>query len=115
MQCLSTNSFCFNSSLCDCHPGYLYHATTNICSPFIVSSANEFLLGTRVDYSINLNSILVYDLNDNSVNSENMTKSGSIVQATGTSPELLFTSFESSRRNSNSMLVYDLNNSFKVV
>lgn len=72
-------------------------------------------MGTGVDYSINLNSILVYDLNDNSVNSENVTKSGSIVQATGTSPELLFTSFESSRRNSNSTLVYDLNNSFKVV
>ncbi|CAI9274430.1 unnamed protein product [Lactuca saligna] len=49
------------------------------------------------------------------INWENVTKSGSTVQAIGTSPELLFTSFESSRRNSNSILVYDLNDSFKVV
>ncbi|KAL4585722.1 hypothetical protein LXL04_010346 [Taraxacum kok-saghyz] len=49
------------------------------------------------------------------INWENMTKSGSTVQAIGASPELLFTSFESSRRNSNSILVYDLNDSFKVV
>ncbi|KAJ0665938.1 putative transcription factor WD40-like family [Helianthus annuus] len=46
---------------------------------------------------------------------ENVTKSGSTVQAIGTSPDCLFTSFESSRRNSNSILVYDLNDSFKVV
>ncbi|KAJ0630691.1 putative transcription factor WD40-like family [Helianthus annuus] len=46
---------------------------------------------------------------------ENVTKSGSTVQAIGTSPECLFTSFESSRRNSNSILVYDLNDSFKVI
>ncbi|KAK9053133.1 hypothetical protein SSX86_029763 [Deinandra increscens subsp. villosa] len=49
------------------------------------------------------------------LNWENVTKSGSTVQAIGTSPEHLFTSFESSRRNSNSILVYDLNDSFKVV
>ncbi|KAI3812930.1 hypothetical protein L1987_17643 [Smallanthus sonchifolius] len=49
------------------------------------------------------------------LNWENVTKSGSTVQAIGTSPEYLFTSFESSRRNSNSILVYDLNDSFKVV
>ncbi|XP_071693686.1 BTB/POZ domain-containing protein At5g41330-like [Rutidosis leptorrhynchoides] len=49
------------------------------------------------------------------LNWENVTKSGSTVQAIGTSPELLFTSFESSRRNSNSILVSDLNDSFKVV
>ncbi|KAL4574320.1 hypothetical protein LXL04_021149 [Taraxacum kok-saghyz] len=49
------------------------------------------------------------------INWENVTKSGSTVQAIGASPELLFTSFESSRRNSNSILVYDLNDSFKVV
>ncbi|KAK1438615.1 hypothetical protein QVD17_04424 [Tagetes erecta] len=48
------------------------------------------------------------------LNWENVTKSGSTVQAIGTSPEYLFTSFESSRRNSNSILVYDLD-SFKVV
>ncbi|KAJ0445724.1 putative transcription factor WD40-like family [Helianthus annuus] len=49
------------------------------------------------------------------LNWENVTKSGSTVQAIGTSPECLFTSFESSRRNSNSILVYDMNDSFKVV
>ena len=38
-----------------------------------------------------------------------MTRSGSTVQAIGSSGEFLFTSFESSRRNSNSILVYDLN------
>ncbi|KAL4348559.1 hypothetical protein GQ457_17G022330 [Hibiscus cannabinus] len=40
---------------------------------------------------------------------ENSTRSGSTVQAIGSSGEFLFTSFESSRRNSNSILVYDLN------
>ncbi|XP_076945155.1 BTB/POZ domain-containing protein At5g41330-like [Bidens hawaiensis] len=44
----------------------------------------------------------------------NATKSSSTVQAIGTSPEFLFTSFESGRRNSNSIMVYDLN-SFKAV
>lgn len=39
---------------------------------------------------------------------ENVTKSGSTVQAIGSSPENMFVSFESSRRNSNSILVYDL-------
>ncbi|KAK9067972.1 hypothetical protein SSX86_012083 [Deinandra increscens subsp. villosa] len=48
------------------------------------------------------------------LNWENATKSSSTVQAIGISPELLFTSFESGRRNSNSIMVYDLN-SFKVV
>ncbi|KAL4563725.1 hypothetical protein LXL04_027770 [Taraxacum kok-saghyz] len=38
------------------------------------------------------------------INWENVTKSGSTVQAIRASPELLFTSFESSRRNSNSIL-----------
>ncbi|KAJ8768544.1 hypothetical protein K2173_022651 [Erythroxylum novogranatense] len=42
------------------------------------------------------------------LNWENATKSGSTVQAIGSSPEYLFTSFESSRRNSNSIMVYDL-------
>ncbi|KAJ0482724.1 putative transcription factor WD40-like family [Helianthus annuus] len=45
---------------------------------------------------------------------ENATKSSSTVQAIGMSPDLLFTSFESGRRNSNSIMVYDVN-SFKVV
>ncbi|XP_071730716.1 BTB/POZ domain-containing protein At5g41330-like [Rutidosis leptorrhynchoides] len=48
------------------------------------------------------------------LNWENVTKSSSTVQAIGVSPEYLFTSFESGRRNSNSIMVYDLN-SFKVV
>ncbi|KAK7358604.1 hypothetical protein VNO77_00538 [Canavalia gladiata] len=39
---------------------------------------------------------------------ENVTKSGSTVQAIGSSPEQMFVSFESCRRNSNSILVYDL-------
>ncbi|KAG6788308.1 hypothetical protein POTOM_004372 [Populus tomentosa] len=42
------------------------------------------------------------------LNWENVTKSGSTVQAIGSSNDLLFTSFESSRRNSNSIVVYDL-------
>lgn len=39
---------------------------------------------------------------------ENVTRSDSTVQAIGSSPEFLFTSFESGRRNSNSIMVYDL-------
>ncbi|CAN1189739.1 BTB/POZ domain-containing protein At5g41330 [Linum perenne] len=39
---------------------------------------------------------------------ENVTKSGSTVQAIGSSPGLLLTSFESSRRNSNCIMVYDM-------
>ncbi|TKY60640.1 BTB/POZ domain-containing protein [Spatholobus suberectus] len=42
------------------------------------------------------------------LNWENVTKSGSTVQAIGASPEQMFVSFESSRRNSNSIMVYDL-------
>ncbi|PNX95608.1 BTB/POZ domain-containing protein [Trifolium pratense] len=42
------------------------------------------------------------------LNWENVTKSGSTVQAIGSSPEQMFVSFESSRRNSNSIVVYDL-------
>ncbi|RDY00462.1 BTB/POZ domain-containing protein, partial [Mucuna pruriens] len=42
------------------------------------------------------------------LNWENVTKSGSTVQALGSSPEQMFVSFESSRRNSNSIMVYDL-------
>ncbi|KAH0641707.1 hypothetical protein KY290_033308 [Solanum tuberosum] len=49
------------------------------------------------------------------VNWENVTKSGSTVQAIGTSSEFLFTSFESSRRNSNCIMVYDVNDDFKPV
>ncbi|EEF51208.1 BTB/POZ domain-containing protein At5g41330 [Ricinus communis] len=39
---------------------------------------------------------------------ENVTRSSSTVQAIGSSSEYLFTSFESGRRNSNSIMVYDL-------
>ncbi|KDP25416.1 hypothetical protein JCGZ_20572 [Jatropha curcas] len=39
---------------------------------------------------------------------ENATRSSSTVQAIGSSPEFLLTSFESGRRNSNSIMVYDL-------
>ncbi|XP_050229662.1 BTB/POZ domain-containing protein At5g41330 [Mercurialis annua] len=40
---------------------------------------------------------------------ENVTRSSSTVQAIGSNREHLFTSFESGRRNSNSIMVYDLN------
>lgn len=49
------------------------------------------------------------------LNWENVTRSGSTVQAIGSSPEYLFTSFESSRRNSNCIMVYDLNDSLRPV
>ncbi|CAH1446529.1 unnamed protein product [Lactuca virosa] len=62
MQCPSTNSFRFNSSLCACNPGFLYNATANVCTPFTVSGADEFLVGTGVDYSINFpETILSFD------------------------------------------------------
>ncbi|XP_022720509.1 BTB/POZ domain-containing protein At5g41330-like [Durio zibethinus] len=55
----------------------------------------------------------ILDLQNGSIkqvlNWENVTRSGSTVQAIGSSGEFLFTSFESSRRNSNSILVYDMN------
>lgn len=44
------------------------------------------------------------------LNWENVTRSSSTVQAIGSSPEFLFTSFESGRRNSNSIIVYDIGN-----
>lgn len=49
------------------------------------------------------------------LNWENVTKSSSTVQAIGSSPEFLFTSFESGRRNSNTIMVYDLQGSFRPV
>ena len=62
MQCPSNNSFRFNSSLCACNPGFLYNTTANICSPFTVSGADEFKVGTGVDYSINFpETILSFD------------------------------------------------------
>ncbi|KAL2342740.1 hypothetical protein Fmac_004025 [Flemingia macrophylla] len=42
------------------------------------------------------------------LNWENVTKSGSTVQAIGSSAEQMFVSFESSRRNSNAIMVYDM-------
>ncbi|KAG7544120.1 BTB/POZ domain [Arabidopsis thaliana x Arabidopsis arenosa] len=42
------------------------------------------------------------------LNWEKVARSSSTVQAIGSSPEFLFASFESSRRNSNSIMVYDL-------
>ncbi|XP_024970624.1 uncharacterized protein LOC112509739 isoform X2 [Cynara cardunculus var. scolymus] len=52
MQCPSTNSFIYNSSLCACNPGYWYNATANKCSPSIVMGPGGFVVGTGVDYSI---------------------------------------------------------------
>lgn len=49
------------------------------------------------------------------LNWENVTRSGSTVQAIGASNEHLFTSFESSRRNSNCIMVYDLNDDLRPV
>ncbi|KAL3645676.1 hypothetical protein CASFOL_010856 [Castilleja foliolosa] len=49
------------------------------------------------------------------LNWENVTRSGSTVQAIGSSPEYLFTSFESGRRNSNCIMVYDLNDDLRPV
>lgn len=49
------------------------------------------------------------------LNWENVTRSGSTVQAIGASNEHLFTSFESSRRNSNCIMVYDLNDELRPV
>ncbi|KAL6979568.1 hypothetical protein U1Q18_021229 [Sarracenia purpurea var. burkii] len=46
---------------------------------------------------------------------ENVTRSSSTVQAIGCSPQYLFTSFESGRRNSNSIMVYDLQDTFRPV
>lgn len=61
----------------------------------------------------------IIDLNKGYVretlNWENVTKSDSTVQAIGSSPEYLFTSFESGRRNSNCIMVYDLHSGFRPV
>ncbi|KNA24597.1 hypothetical protein SOVF_014230 [Spinacia oleracea] len=49
------------------------------------------------------------------LNWENSTRSSSTVQAIGSSNEHLFTSFESGRRNSNAIVVYDLLGDFRPV
>nr|DAD47329.1 TPA_asm: hypothetical protein HUJ06_017266 [Nelumbo nucifera] len=46
------------------------------------------------------------------LNWENSTMSSSTVQAIGSSPDFLFTSFESGRRNSSSIMVFDIHGSF---
>ncbi|KAL8233154.1 hypothetical protein R6Q57_002932 [Mikania cordata] len=62
MQCPSSNSFTYNSTLCACNPGFLYNATGNVCSPFTVSGADDFFVGTGVDYSFNFpESILSFE------------------------------------------------------
>ncbi|KAJ0702930.1 hypothetical protein HanPI659440_Chr14g0545221 [Helianthus annuus] len=50
-----------------------------------------------------------------SLNWENLTKSSSTVQAIMKSPEFLFTSFESGRRNSNSIMVYGVTDGFRTL
>lgn len=55
------------------------------------------------------------DVVKQSLNWENVTRSGSTVQAIGASTEHLFTSFESCRRNSNCIMIYDLNDSLRPV
>lgn len=60
MHCPIANSFNYTSTLCACKPGFLYNATRNICSRF--AGDQEILVGTGVDYSINLpESILSFD------------------------------------------------------
>lgn len=60
MQCPPTNSFTYNSTLCACNPGYIYNTTRKICNPF--TGAGKFMMGTGVDYSINLpENILSFD------------------------------------------------------
>ncbi|KAL1834795.1 hypothetical protein ACET3Z_004446 [Daucus carota] len=46
---------------------------------------------------------------------ENVTRSSSTVQAIGSSPDFLFSSFESGRRNSSAIMVYDLQGSFRPI
>ncbi|CAK9162346.1 unnamed protein product [Ilex paraguariensis] len=49
------------------------------------------------------------------LNWDNVTRSSSTVQGIGSSSEFLFTSFESGRRNSNAIMVYDLQGGFRPV
>uniref|UniRef100_A0A5B7AKP0 Uncharacterized protein n=1 Tax=Davidia involucrata TaxID=16924 RepID=A0A5B7AKP0_DAVIN len=45
------NSFRYNNTLCACNPGYLFNATTNRCTLFLVYG-NEVEVDSGVDYSI---------------------------------------------------------------
>ncbi|XP_024991042.1 uncharacterized protein LOC112525236 [Cynara cardunculus var. scolymus] len=54
MQCPTNNFFRYNTTLCACNPGYFYNTTDDTCSPFTASSGDDFLVGSGVDYSINI-------------------------------------------------------------
>ncbi|KAI4315433.1 hypothetical protein L6164_028245 [Bauhinia variegata] len=70
-------------------------------SPSVAAAGANDTSGLQI---IDLENGIVRD----TLNWENVTKSGSTVQAIGSSEEYLFASFESARRNSNSIMVYDL-------
>ncbi|KAL9329946.1 hypothetical protein ACSQ67_004949 [Phaseolus vulgaris] len=70
-------------------------------SPTLVAAGANDFSGLQI---LDLEKVRVRE----TLNWENVTKSGSTVQAIGSSTENMFVSFESSRRNSNSILVYDL-------
>ncbi|KAL4592562.1 hypothetical protein LXL04_005562 [Taraxacum kok-saghyz] len=93
---------------------------STILTPFtaidsLLSLSSNVVAAGATDFSglqiININKGSVVQ----SLNWENITRSSSTVQAIGTSPDFLFTSFESGRRNSNSIMVYDINDGFRVV
>ncbi|KAE8727306.1 BTB/POZ domain-containing protein [Hibiscus syriacus] len=85
-------------------------ASTPLGRRFLLALSPDIAAAGATDFS----GLQILDLHGGCVkqvlNWENSTRSGSTVQAIGSSGEFLFTSFESSRRNSNSILVYDLNN-----
>ncbi|CAH2080173.1 unnamed protein product [Thlaspi arvense] len=76
-------------SLLEISPGVLAAGATDFPGLQIIDIENGGLVRTTLNW-------------------ENLTRSSSTVQAIGSSSEFLFTSFESSRRNSNSIMVYDL-------
>ncbi|XVF52926.1 hypothetical protein PTKIN_Ptkin05aG0057200 [Pterospermum kingtungense] len=74
----------------------------------LLALSSDIVAAGATDFS----GLQILDLRNGStrevLNWENVTRSGSTVQAIGSSGEFLFASFESSRRNSNSILVYNL-------
>ncbi|KAL8234221.1 hypothetical protein R6Q59_020321 [Mikania micrantha] len=54
MDCPINNFLRYNTTLCACNPGYFYNSTDNTCSPFTTSGSGDFLVGSGVDYSINI-------------------------------------------------------------
>ncbi|KAK1414888.1 hypothetical protein QVD17_30650 [Tagetes erecta] len=54
MVCPNKNFFHFNTSLCGCNPGYFYNTSDNSCLSFTTSGADDFLVGSGVDYSVNI-------------------------------------------------------------